>query len=172
MLSHSLDSRRFLNAFPWYPSGCQTETCETTFRKIQKLADYNWCVKSKIWAGFELMRVQLLDINRGLSFLHSLEIVHGNLKGVRLGCFLYRTSANSTHHLPTRIIFLLTSWAVRVSAILGWPASLVSVQRLPGIGSRDLAGGWLPSSTTSAMEDLTSPRANQIFSLRGWSRLR
>lgn len=37
--------------------------------------------------GLELTRLQLLDISRGLSFLHSLEIVHGDLKGVRLGCF-------------------------------------------------------------------------------------
>ena len=36
---------------------------------------------------FELTKVQLLDISRGLSFLHSLEIVHGDLKGVRLRVF-------------------------------------------------------------------------------------
>ena len=172
MLSHSLDSQRFPHPFPWYPSGCQTEACETTLKKIPKLADYNWCVTSEIWAGFELMRVQLLDINCGLAFLHSLEIVHGDLKGVRLNCFLYRTSVNSTHH-PTRITFLLTSRAVRVSVISDWPASLVpTVQRLPGLGLRDLTGGWPPSSSTSAMEDLASPRANQTFLLRGWSRLR
>ena len=33
----------------------------------------------------ELTKPQLLDISRGLTFLHSLEIVHGDLKGVRLG---------------------------------------------------------------------------------------
>ena len=32
----------------------------------------------------ELTRVQLLDISRGLSFLHSIEIIHGDLKGVSI----------------------------------------------------------------------------------------
>jgi len=35
------------------------------------------------------MRIQLLDISRGLSFLHSLEIVHGDLKGVGVDFFLH-----------------------------------------------------------------------------------
>ena len=39
-------------------------------------------------AGLELKQVQLLDVSRGLSYLHSLEIVHGGLKGVRLSFFL------------------------------------------------------------------------------------
>ena len=39
------------------------------------------------YVGFELTQTQLLDISRGLSFLHSLEIVHGDLKGVCLGFF-------------------------------------------------------------------------------------
>ena len=34
-----------------------------------------------VW--FTLTRVQLLDISSGLSFLHSLEVVHGDLRGVR-----------------------------------------------------------------------------------------
>ena len=42
----------------------------------------------------------MLDISRGLSFLHSLEIVHGDLKGVRLGPFPYHTSINNAHYFP------------------------------------------------------------------------
>ena len=44
----------------------------------------------------ELTRVQLLDISRGLSFLHSLEIVHGDLKGVRPIFFPCHTRSPST----------------------------------------------------------------------------
>ena len=39
-------------------------------------------VSTRSRTGLELTRLQLLDISRGLSFLHSLEIVHGDLKGV------------------------------------------------------------------------------------------
>ena len=42
-----------------------------------------------------LTRVQLLDISRGLSFLHSLEIVHGDLKGVCLVFFPCHTPSPS-----------------------------------------------------------------------------
>ena len=52
------------------------------------------------WVEFELTRVQLLDISRGLSFLHTLEIVHGDLKGVCLGLFPCHALVNSIHHLP------------------------------------------------------------------------
>ena len=51
--------------------------------KIRASADYNWCVNLSR-TELELTRLQLLDISHGLSFLHSLEIVHGDLKGVRL----------------------------------------------------------------------------------------
>ena len=44
-------------------------------------------VLARKYIGLKLTQVQLLDIGRGLSCLHSLEIVHGNLKGVRLGSF-------------------------------------------------------------------------------------
>ena len=70
------------------------ETCENMLGEIQKLVDCNWCVGSKVY-WVELTRVQLLDICRGLSFLHSLEIVHGDLKGVRLGFFLCYTLVSS-----------------------------------------------------------------------------
>jgi len=43
------------------------------------------CAREHI--GFELTQFQLLDISRGLSFLHALEIVHGDLKGVRFNLF-------------------------------------------------------------------------------------
>ena len=42
--------------------------------------------------GLELTRIQLLDISNGLSFLHSVDIVHGCLKGVRPSFFLRYTS--------------------------------------------------------------------------------
>ena len=40
-------------------------------------------VLTQSYTSLGLTRVQLLDISRGLAFLHSLEIVHGDLKGVR-----------------------------------------------------------------------------------------
>jgi len=45
-------------------------------------------VLTRSYIGLGLTRVQLLDISCGLAYLHSLEIVHGDLKGVRHG-FLF-----------------------------------------------------------------------------------
>ena len=121
------------------------------------------------------MRVQLLDISRGLSFLHSLEIVHGDLKGVRLSSFHYYTSVGSNFTTSNlRIIFSLTGWVVRDLLTSGSLPSLVSAVRRPlGIGSGDPNDGWPPSSSTLALkENLASPRANQTYSLWGWSLLR
>jgi len=59
-------------------------------------------VSSRSCTGLELTGLQLLDISRGLSFLHSLEIVHGDLKGVRLGYFL-RWSASTGSFSPSPI---------------------------------------------------------------------
>ena len=64
--------------------------------------------------GLELTKLQLLDITRGLSFLHSLEIVHGDLKGVRTGFFSRFVSVRGDLTASRRrIMFSSTSRAVR-----------------------------------------------------------
>ena len=122
-------------------------------------------------SGFDLMRVQSLDVGRGLSFLHSLEIVHGDLKGV-CGGFLSRYALSCDNLIASRcrIMSLLTSRAVHDSMTSGSPTSLVStVRRLPRPGSRDPCDGWPPNSSTLAKGNLVSPPANRTFSLLGWS---
>ena len=114
-------------------------------------------------SGFGLMRVQLLDISCGLSFLHSLEIVHGDLKGVCPSFFLRNASVDdnltTSHH---RTIFSLISRVVRDSMTSGSPALPASVVwRLPHLSSKDPNDGWLPSSLTSTMENLVPQRAGQ-----------
>lgn len=42
-------------------------------------------VSAPMYAESELTKSQLLDISYGLSFLHCLGIMHGDLKGVRFG---------------------------------------------------------------------------------------
>lgn len=60
----------------------------TTFGSNRNPVDCKWCVVSaRMCPVFELTELQLFDICSGLSFLHSLEIVHGDLKGVRIGFF-------------------------------------------------------------------------------------
>ena len=114
-------------------------------------------------SGFGLMRVQLLDISRGLSFLHSLEIVHGDLKGVCPGFFLRNALVDDnltmSHH---RTIFSLISQVVRDSMTSGSPALPASaVWRLPDLGSKDPNDGWLPNSLTSTMENFVPQRTSQ-----------
>ena len=124
-------------------------------------------------SGFELTRVQLLDVGRGLSFLHFLEIVHGDLKGVRLDSFLCCPPVVGNLTTSRRIMFSLTSQAVRDSMISGSPASLAStVRRLLPQGSRDPIDGWRRSFLTSIKENLVSARATQMFLLWEWLLLR
>jgi len=125
---------------------------------------------------FWLTRVQLLDISLGLSFLHSLEIVHGGLKGVRLGFFPYHISVgnNLTISRP-RMMFSLTGQVVRASVTSGSPAlPASSVRRLQRQGSGDPtnANGWPPSSSAPAAENPASPHADQTPLLWAWSLLR
>jgi len=118
------------------------------------------------------MRLQMLDISRGLSFLHSLEIVHGDLKGVRLG-FLLCYTVFTTSHL--RIIFLLMGRAVRDSMTSGLPASLVSTaRRLLGPGLGGPFDGWHLNSSTSdrTRESPLSQHVNPTFSRWVWLLLR
>ena len=68
----------------------------------------------ELYTGLELTKLQLLDITRGLSFLHSLEIVHGDLKGVRTGFFSRFASVRGNLTASRRrIMFSLISRAVR-----------------------------------------------------------
>ena len=113
----------------------------------------------------------MLDISNGLSFLHSLDIVHGGLKGVCLSFFLRYTSVGGNLTTPQlRMIFSSTSRVVRDSMTSGSPASPVStVRRLQHLDSRDPTDGWPPSSSTSALSAMkkipASSRANQTRSL-------
>ena len=89
--------------------------------KTQKPVDCNWCVRLKV-RELKLMQTQLLGISRGSTFLHSFEIVYGDLKGARLSfflCYILVGSSLTISHLRT--IFLLTSLAVRVLLTLGSP---------------------------------------------------
>ena len=126
--------------------------------------------------GFRLTQVQLLDISCGLSFLHSLNIVHGDLKGVRLGFFLHHSRSVGDLTIPhRRRISSSTNLVVRDSAIsVSKPTSLSStVPRPSRLGSRDPTDGWRPSSLTSTAEgDLVSPRANRTSLLWEWLLLR
>jgi len=113
---------------------------------------------------FELTRVQLLDISHGLSFLHSLDIVHGDLKGVRV---LSHTSVHGNLTTPhPRTMSLLTGRAVRVSVTSGSPVSLaLTVRRLHHLSSEDPSNGWPPSSLAPTKENRASPRPNQTLLL-------
>ena len=92
-----------------------------------------------------LIKIQLLDISRGLSHLHSLDIVHGDLKGVRLNLLIWYSS--TPHHLHLRETSSSTSRVARVSTILGLPASPVSiVQKLPRLAPGAPFDGWRLSS--------------------------
>ena len=125
--------------------------------------------------GIELTQAQLLDISRGLLFLHSLEIVHGDLKGVCLCFFSWHTSISSVLIISNfRIIFSLTDRVVHDLVTSGSPPSLVlTAWRLPCIGSEDHTNGWPPNSSISAQKKHpVSPPANQTFLLWEWSHLR
>jgi len=118
------------------------------------------------------MRLQLLDISRGLSFLHSLEVAHGDLKGVRLDFFLCyaRPAVFIISHL--RIIFLLTGRVVRNSMISGLLVSLVSTaRRLLRPGLRGPFDGWHRNSSASdkMWASPLSRRPNLTFSHWVWS---
>jgi len=118
--------------------------------------------------GLQLTQFQLLDISNGLSYLHSLEIVHGDLKGVRIGFCVSACGILTISH--RRIIFSLMDRVVHGSTISGSLASpLSTVLRLPLLASRDLPDGWHPSSSASTTEHPVSPRASQMCSLWGWS---
>ena len=120
--------------------------------------------------GFGLTQVQLLDISRGLSFLHSHEIVYGDLQGVRLDFFLrYALVGSNLTISHLRIIFSLTNRDVPDSmASVSLVSPVSTVRRLQHLDSRDPTDGWPPNSSTSTLsmkEIPASPRANQTRSL-------
>ena len=121
--------------------------------------------------GFELTQVQLLDINWGLSFSHSLDIVQDDLKGVGLGSFLYYTSSR---HLPSQDNILVDKLGCARLGDFGF-ASIAGLNRTETSASRfEGPRRWkapeLFNIGTEGMSGL-STRESDIAALR-WSRLR
>jgi hypothetical protein len=114
--SRSSEFWRPLLPFPWYQSGCQTEMCENTLSKNQRSADYNWCVTERM--GYTLVDNSLVTRHHSRFIVFALpryrswrfeRSMHPLLAFIRLDL--------TTSHF--RIIYSLTSWAVRGSTGLG-----------------------------------------------------
>jgi len=100
--------------------------------------------------AFILMSRQLLDICHGLQFLHSHDVIHGDLKGVRV-------SNVSQLMCPVQVLIILCSArTIFLSALrvpLVWETSVfrlslvLAARRLPRLGPMARSGGWHQNSS-------------------------
>ena len=65
-------------------NGCPVGSYEITCKRIGTQTPFSLLVYSHLISHSISFSLQLLDVTEGLAYLHSCDVIHGNLKGVRV----------------------------------------------------------------------------------------